>query len=84
MPPKTTSLPQIPKPKGPSKEELDAINEYLSRKLDFEKLIAEEQPIQAGSATVKPLTEYDRKLNEAVKESLEAVRKQAKPSATKS
>jgi len=68
MPPKTSVS-----AKGPSKQELDAINTYLSQKPDFDKLVQEAKQ-NPSKQTEKQQTEYDRKLNEAVKHSLEEAR----------
>lgn len=75
MPPKTSAASKQT-PKGPSKQELDAINAYLAEKPDFHKLVAEATkngPVQIERTE----TEYDRKLNAAVKESLRESRKEA-------
>ena len=68
MPPKTPVS-----SKGPSKQELDAINTYLYRKPDFDKLIHEAKQNPPKRLEEKE-TDYDRKLNEAVKQSLEEAR----------
>lgn len=65
MPPKQTSSPK------PTQQQLDAINAYLAQKPDFDKLVAEAKAnsIEANELP-KPTTDYERKLREAVKESL--------------
>ncbi|KAK4550738.1 hypothetical protein LTR36_000317 [Oleoguttula mirabilis] len=68
MPPKTAVPPHL-KPKRPSKQELDAINIYLDQKPDFDKLVTEaKQDPQQPPA--KQETDYNRKLDAAVKDNI--------------
>ena len=83
MPPKPSSSKTTNKSQGPSKESLEAINNYLAQKPDFEKLIreAKENPRRSGD-TPAP-TEYDRKVKQAVKEVLEERRREAEAKTSK-
>lgn len=69
MPPKPSAS-STQKPKGPSKQELEAINAYLTQKPDFDKLIAETKA-NPQPAPERKLSEYERKVKEAVKASVE-------------
>ena len=76
MPPKAKSLNKAQKPQGPTKEELEAINNYLRQKPDFENLIREAKA-NTHSPAKKVETDYDRKLREAVKQVYEQRSKDA-------
>ncbi|KAK5128709.1 hypothetical protein LTR85_000042 [Meristemomyces frigidus] len=65
MPPKTT-VPPHQESKGPSKQELDAINTYLAQKPDFNKLIDEAKQ-NPQTLPKKQETDYDAKLHEALR-----------------
>ena len=73
MPPKATLSKQQG---GPTKQELEAINQYLAQKPDFAKLASESGADQQAS-TDKNQTDYDQKLQEAVKESIREHREAA-------
>lgn len=74
MPPKH-SAPNNPVSK-PTKQEFDAIKKYIAQKPDFDKLIAEAKANPTKSSDLpEPATDYDRKITEAVKESLAEHRK---------
>ena len=66
MPPKSSSK---QKQHGPTQQELEAINNYLSQKPDFDKLL-EEAKQNPQPALPRHETDYDRQLSEAVAESL--------------
>ena len=82
MPPKKSSSTKThAKTQGPTKQELEIINNYLAQKPDFTKLIAEAQA-NPPSPSQRVESEYDRTLRDAVTETRAARAKQA--SATKS
>ena len=77
MPPKaSSSATKSSKPQGPTREELEAINNYLAQKPDFNKLIQEANANQQPESVKKVDTEYDKKSREAVKEVIEERRKE--------
>ena len=76
MPPKPSSS-KTAKSQVSNKEALDAINTYLLRKPDLDKLIREAKENPRQSFPEKGQTEYDLKIKEAVKEVLEERSKQA-------
>lgn len=63
MPPKQSNN-STPKAEGPSKKELDAINEYLAQRPDFEKLSKESSADQARPEVEE--SAYDQKLREVI------------------
>lgn len=76
MPPKQSTLSSF----KPTKQELDAINKYLSQKPDFDKLIAEAKADPVKPTATEPETDYNRQISTAVKDSL-AERRKSKTSA---
>ena len=75
MPPKGSSSNKQAKPQGPTKKELEAINDYLAHKPDFNALIKEAK----ANPQTKPKREegkYERALREAVSEVSEERRKE--------
>lgn len=79
MPPKVSSSTHSSKPPGPTKEQLEAINNYLAQKPDFDKLIAEAKA-NPQSPTKKTESDYERTLREAVRTTFEERRKEAETS----
>jgi len=68
MPPKSTAKQTF---QGPTKQELEAINNYLAHKPDFEKVVAQ----TPSSGPEQETDEFDRKLTQAVEESIEEHKK---------
>lgn len=77
MPPKkSASHKDDSKSTGPSQDQLKAIKAYLAQKPDFDQLIAEAKSNQ--QPTIGPaLSEYERTLQAAVKETIEDRRAEA-------
>ena len=78
MPSKSSSsATKPPKSRGPTKEELEAINSYLKQKPDFDKLIQEAKANPTPSSRKKEETEYDRKTRETVNEVIQERKREA-------
>ena len=77
MPPKTPAS-KTSKPNSSNKQAGEAINQYLSQKPDFDKLIQEAKESSGRSFTETRQTEYNKKVKEAVKEVFEERQKQGK------
>lgn len=71
MPAKSTPS-QGPK-QHPTKQEVEAIRQYLSQKPDFEKLLDSSDP---PPVTAAPLSAYDLKIREAVRDTIQSRNKQ--------
>lgn len=77
MPPKnSSSATNTTKAKGPTKEQLKAIKDYLAAKPDFDQFIA--QARASPQSPVQPVqSEYEKTLRSAVKATLEERRAEA-------
>ena len=77
MPPKTSTS-KTSKANKSDKEAVDAINQYLSQKPDFDKLIKDAKESSSRSFTETRQPDYHQKVKEAVKEVFEERQKQGK------
>ena len=83
MPPKPSPSNKTANTQRPTKQQLEAINNYLAQKPDFAKLI-EEAKAKTQPPTDQRETEYDRILREAVRGTREEKRKEAQQHKDKS
>jgi hypothetical protein len=77
MPPKTSTS-KTSKANKSDKEAVDAINQYLSQKPDFDKLIKDAKESSGRSFPETRQTDYNQKVKAAVKEVFEERQKQKK------